>query len=260
MREPSQRPRGGVASPAGMRSQRGGVVPNSGFTMTAGVVAFVDYENARWHALRLYNLRPSLPLDPWTLMSAVCDGAKAGKLTKVHVYLGKPNPTIRDRCDYYRGQPAEGWPQHGDKLSVRYFDISPRGEAGEYLEIKEKDIQMSVDIFNWVSDVADRGAEALETAILFSDDRELGPVLRKVDELWDRPSNAPHIDLAGWAATSANGGEIRTILSVDDLGPRGEHVIDWQAYQRASGSPPAKPAGTRRRRRRQVPREGCRDA
>ena len=228
--------------------------------MTAGVVAFVDYENARWHAQRLYGLRPRHHLDPWMLMSVVCDGAKAGKLTKVHVYLGQPSSTIRDRCDYYRGQPAEGWPQHGDKLSVRHFDISRRGEAGEHLEIKEKDIQMSVDIFNWASDVADRGAEALETAILFSDDRELGPVLRKVDELWDGPSNAPHIDLAGWAATSAKGGEIRTILSVDDLGPRQEHVIDWQAYRRASGSSQTKPTGTRRRRRRRVLRQEDRNA
>ena len=249
-----------MASPAGMRSQRGGVVPISGFAMSAGVVAFVDYENARWHAQRLYNLRPSCHLDPWMLMSAVCAGAKAGKLTEVHVYLGQPNRAIRCRCDYYRDQPAEGWPQHGGKLSVRYFAVSRRGEAGEHLEIKEKDIQMSVDIFNWASDVADRGAEDLETAILFSDDRELGPVIRKVDELWDGPSNAPHIDLAGWAATSANGGETHTLLSVDDLGPRQEHVVDWQAYQRASGSPRVKPAGTRRRRRRRVPSQGRRNA
>lgn len=220
--------------------------------MSAGVVAFVDYENARWHAQRLYGLGLRRQLDPWTLMSTVCDGAQVGKLTKVHVYLGCPNQTTRDQCDYYRHQPANGWPQHADKLSVQYFGISRRGEAREHLEIKEKDIQMSVDIFTWASDTADREAADREAAILFSDDRELGPVLRKVDELWGGPNSAPRIDLAGWAKASANGGEIRTLLSVDNLEPRQEHVVDWQTYKRANESLRVKPTGTRRR--------GCRNA
>ena len=195
-------------------------------------VVFVDYENARWHARRLFRTDTDGHFDPLALAVAVCESAGDRHVlpvvspVQVRVYLGHPTKDVPDACGYWDCQPSS-WRSHGKRVSAVPFNISRRGQklAEEgHLEIKEMHVQMSVDIFKWALQAAGGNARA-DVAILFTDDRDLAPAVRKVAAMRDA-NGAPRLDLAGWAGRSDDSGEGHAVLSVDDLNlPR--RLIGW---------------------------------
>lgn len=195
-------------------------------------VVFVDYENARWHARRMFHTDTDGHFDPLALAAAVCENAQGRHAlpvvspVQVRVYLGHPTKDVPDACVYWDCQPSS-WRSHGKRVSVVPFNISRRGQklAEEgHLEIKEMHVQMSVDIFNWALHAADGSAEA-DVAILFTDDRDLAPAVRKVAAMHGE-DGTPRLDLAGWVGRSDTGREMYTVLSVDDL-KLPERLIGW---------------------------------
>ncbi len=209
-------------------------------------VVFVDYENARWHARRLFRTDTDGHFDPLALAVAVCEKAGDRQVLpalipiRVRVYLGRPTKDVLKACEYWDRQPS-GWPSHGESVSAFPFDISLRGQSqsdqkpadGGHPEIKEMHVQMSVDIFNWALQAADGSAEA-DVAILFTDDRDLAPAVRKVATMHGE-NDTPRLDLAGWVGRSRAGGEMDAVLSVDDL-KLPERIIDWDVRLREAES------------------------
>lgn len=197
--------------------------------MALKAVVFIDYEDARHYAARQSGGSVG-DFDPWKLATAICElnneqrtVAVQLELSDVRVYLGMSNQLLT-KADLRRyKQLRTVWEQRHQSLLVRM----PRFTGGKDKRVKEHHTQLSIDLFNWATDVLNGGVGP-GVAVLFSADRDCAPIVRRLAACFGS-RHALRVDLAGWPERDEKGQSHTHIVPLSHPGDPAvnEHLMRW---------------------------------
>lgn len=161
--------------------------------MADRVVVFLDYQNIHGWARRKFldwNADPAdghvYPLRVGELL--VARRQRPSELSQVRVYRGRPNPERQGGAARANDRQASDWERAGRVTVIRRNLQYPPGWPTAPAVEKGIDVAIAVDVVR----MSIQGE--LDTAILFSSDKDLLPALETVYAL-----RAAHVEVAAWS-------------------------------------------------------------